>query len=523
MNHRSHRSHAFKICRAKLGQWACLVAVLFFEASLHVPAFAAPAERPNVVLVYFDDLNDWVEPFSQSQSLTPNLAAFARRSSVFTNAMTASPVCNPSRVAMLTGIHPTRSGVYDNSQVYPLLNGYVSKVRNLPQHFQDNGYLAAGYGKIFHHRHPAAYLGRKYWSPGYEVPWSDAAETALPAESVARLELLGLKRHWGILDDDWDRDNPSKMQQDTINVQSSIKFVQSLHDRPFFLALGIYRPHSNWYIARRYWDLFPTDKIQPAPGIQKHDLKDVPPYGRWLALGSEMGKTPPEEYSDYQALPAFPDKAQNVRELHQPYLEKNGLYKDTLRGYLAAIAYADDMFGRFITALDRSKYTENTIVIVVSDNGYHVGEKDHWHKSTMWERSIRVPLMIRNPLATNYLPQINSPVSSLDIFPTIADIAGLKSTRHQLDGVSLRAMLEGNRKDRGAPVLTTLYPGFHSVRDQTHRYIRYPDGTRELYEIKNDPWEWTNLTQRRGSASVMARLDRVIPKASAPRAEEAQH
>jgi arylsulfatase A-like enzyme len=180
------------------------------------------------------------------------------------------------------------------------------------------------------------------------------------------------------------------------------------------------------------------------------------------------------------------------------------------------------MFGRFIAALDASKYAENTIVIVVSDNGYHVGEKDHWHKSTMWERSIRVPLMIRNPLKANYLPQIDSPVSSLDVFPTIVEIAGLKSTRHQLDGRSLGTMLEGKRADRGAPVLTTLYPGFHSVRDQTHRYIRYPDGTRELYAIKDDPWEWTNLTQRQGSASVMAQLDRVIPKEIAPRAEEAQ-
>jgi arylsulfatase A-like enzyme len=499
----------------------CWGVALSIAACMPVAAMAAPVRKPNVVLVYFDDLNDWVEPFSRSQSITPNLTAFARRSVVFNNAMTASPVCNPSRVAMLTGLHPTRSGVYDNHQIYPSLGGVVSTIRNLPQHFQDNGYLAAGYGKIFHHRHPTAYVGKGYWTAGYESPWSDAAENALRERSVMQIELPELKKHWGMLGDDWDRDDPARMQQDTINTNLSINFLHAEHDRPFFLALGIYRPHTNWYIARRYWDLFPVDKIQPAPGMRKDDLADVPPSGRNLALGVEADPNTRKDAAK-DASTAVTGKVENLGILQQPYLARAGLYADTLRAYLAAIAYADDMFGRFISALDNSEYADNTIVVVVSDHGYHVGEKDHWHKSTMWERAIRVPMLIRNPVAKNYVAQIDTPVSLLDVFPTIVDIAGMKRPRHNLDGISLRNLLEGKRKDRGAPVLTTLYPGYHSVRDDTHRYIRYPDGTHELYAIKDDPWEWTNLAHRGEGAEIVSKLDKVIPSSPAPRAAQAR-
>jgi len=498
---------------------AVAAAMVLLLACWH-PAAMAQKTRPNVVLVYFDDLNDWVQPFAPSQSATPHLTAFAERSTVFANAMTPSPVCNPSRVAMLTGVHPTRSGVYDNEQVYPNLGTWISSARNLPQHFRDNGYIAAGYGKIFHHRHTSAYAKADYWTPGYSRLWSDDAENALPEAAVLRFDMPGLKRHSGILGDDWDRDDPTKMQQDTVNTLSAIDFVGKSHDRPFFLALGIYRPHTNWYAAKRYWDRFPTESIRPAPGILKDDLADVPAYGRKLAL-DDRSNLPAEAFADYNNLPPFPDHSDEMRNLDQPYLERKGLYNEAARGYLASIAYADDMFGRFIEALDKSKYAENTIVIVVSDHGYHLGEKDHWHKATMWERSIRVPFMIRNPVAPASAPRVETPVSLLDVYPTIVDLAGLSRPRHELGGQSLRPLLEGQRTKGYGPVLTTLYPGYHSVRDDSFRYIRYPDGTRELYALASDPWEWNNLARQSQFDAVMKRLDAVIPKSPAALVKQA--
>lgn len=482
------------------------------------PAIAKDTQRPNVVLVYFDDLNDWLAPFAQTQSITPNLTAFAQRSTIFLNAQTASPVCNPSRVAMLTGVHPTVSGVYDNAQVFPKLDHWISSARNLPQHFRDNGYLAAGYGKIFHHRHVEAYADADHWTPGYYNPWSDAEESALTGAAIYKYELPALQRDWGMLGDDWDRDEPARMQQDTRNTLRAIDFLDEAHDGPFFLALGIYRPHTNWYVAKRYWDKFPAETVKYAPGMLADDLADVPAHGRYLALDAARGEAP-EAYADFANLPEIAERSGKSLEVSNPYLMQHGLYAEAARAYLASIAYADDMFGRFIRALEASRYAENTIVLVVSDHGYHLGEKDHWHKATLWERSVRVPLMIRAPGEDGLVAQVEQPVSLLDVYPTLVELAGLSAPSHALGGQSLVKLMHGERPAQASPILTTLYPGYHSVRDARFRYIRYPDNSRELYDLAADQWEWNNLADEPEYAATIARLDAVIPEDPEPRAD----
>ncbi len=467
--------------------------------------------RPNVLLVVFDDLNDWVKPLSDAPSATPNLSAFARESAVFTQASTASPVCNPSRVALLTGVHPTVSGIYNNAQVYPRVDHWIKDARNLPQHFRDNGYIAAGYGKIFHHRHVEAYENADIWTPGYYAPWNLEKEEALPEAAEMRIEIPGLKRHFGRLPDDWDRDDPSKMQQDTLNTLSAVNFLNGAHEKPFFLALGIYRPHTHWYAARRYWDKFPREKIALAEGVKEGDLDDVPPYGRLLAYADAGDKRSPEDYADLKAMPEFAERAPFMRNLRQDYLVDHDLYKDAQRAYLASVAYADDMFGRVMAALEASGYADNTIVVVVSDHGYHLGEKEHWHKSTMWERSMRVPFMIRDVRPDRKNVRIDTPVSLLDVFPTLVDMTGINAPMHDLNGVDLAPVLSGERRDRGRPVISTLYRGFHSVRNDQYRYIRYPDGTTELYDLKKDPWEWSNLSGSDRYAPIMKELNSWIP------------
>ena len=220
----------------------------------------------------------------------------------------------------------------------------------------------------------------------------------------------------------------------------------------------------------------------------------------------------------HAALPPFAESSDKARELANPYLMQHGLYADAARAYLASIAYADDMFGRFIKALDASAYGKNTIVVVVSDHGYHLGEKDHWHKATMWERSVRVPFMLAAPSGSQFVPEIDRPVSLLDVYPTLSDLAGLPRPAHALGGKSLVPALKGKEKSRGELILTTLYPGYHSVRDDRYRYIRYPDGASELYDLAADKWEWRDLAGDAQYASVIARLDAVIPGKTAGKA-----
>lgn len=473
--------------------FAC--APLSKEATRDAESNAAQnVDRPNVLLVYFDDMNDWLDPFSELPGSTPNLEAFSNDAFVFQNAFAVSPSCNPSRVSMLTGVHPTVSGVYENDQVYPEVDHWIRTARNLPQHFRDNGYLAAGYGKVFHHRHPEAYAKADHWTPNYYVGWDLAQEEALPDQAEELIEIKSLQRRFGILPDDWDLDDPAKMQQDTKNTIRAAEFLQQRHDKPFFLSLGIYRPHSNWYAARRYWDKFPREEISFPPGVKDSDLEDVPPFGRYLALRSTDPDESPDTFRDLNDLPEHKEEVDFARPILQPYVVEHDYYKDAARAYMATMSYADDMFGRIMDALDQSEYAENTIVIVVSDHGYHLGEKNHWHKATMWERSLRVPFMVRGTkeMSSNH-KTIQTPVSLLDVYPMLMDLVDIQAPSHEFDGVNIAPIMLGENDSRGRPVVSTFYRGMHSVRDNKYRYIRYPDSTEELYDLENDRWEFDNL------------------------------
>lgn len=448
-------------------------------------------DRPNVLFIMVDDLNDWVGPLHGNRAHTPNLDRLARQSTVFTRAYCTVPACAPSRTSLLTGLGPATTGVYFNSQ--PLaLSGRAVEAQDLPARFKEAGYLTVGFGKIFHHRRDQDDKEAS-WTAGYYRGYSATRDTEQQAAAIREVSLEGVwPNSWGWYPDSWDREDPDRMQQDTENCRRAADLLRQLHDRPIFVAIGVFRPHTKWYVAKRYFDLYPQDSISLPEGWREGDLEDVPPAGRWLA---QVNVTP---------------------DTHR-VLRERGLWRAAMQAYLASITYADEQIGRLLDALAAGPNAGNTIIVMTSDHGYHLGEKEHWNKFTLWERSARVPLLISRAGAARPVVAVTGvPVSLLDLYPTLVDLAGIAAPRtHRLEGVSLRRVLDADPRGRGAPVVTTHGRGNHSVRDERWRYIRYRNGEEELYDHHADPHEWRNLAGDTKLRTVIDRLAGALPAAEA--------
>lgn len=449
-----------------------------------------PVSQPNVLFISVDDLNDWIEPLGGNpQTITPNLQRLADEGIVFTRAYTPSPSCNPARTALLTGMHTYTTGVYSNYQVWREI---LPEVLTLPGYFRDNGYWAGGAGKIFHNDQPDPVSWDAYFPaldrhmPGWPRPESDG-----PTVNMPLFEDMYTAFDWAPLDVGIEETGDFK------SVSWVIDQLQQPHDKPFFLATGIYRPHLPWYVPREYFEKFPLDSIQ-LPPVLDSDLDDVPERGREIA----------HRGGDY----------------HEHVLEADQ-WRAAVQGYLASINYADDMVGRLLDALDASPYADNTIVVLWSDHGWQLGQKEHWRKFALWENLARVVLMFRVPAGVPGLPEgtragsrSERTVSLLDLYPTLVELTGLPA-RTDLDGRSIVPLLSDPSAPWDHPVVTTYQYSEYSVRDERWRYIRYIDGTEELYDHEADPAEWNNLAGDPAFRDVRERLAASIPADPAPFAE----
>ena len=442
------------------------------------------APRPNVLFIAVDDLNDWIEGLSgHPQSRTPNLNRLARKGVLFTNAHTAAPACNPSRAALMTGIPPYRSGVYHNSQPW---RPALPEAETIPQTFRKFGYWVAGSGKIFHGRFPDPRSWDEY-APS-------KTQQKFPDPRPPKLNLNGLKRahfDWGPLSGVSDSAMGDAKTADWICGQLGRK-----HDRPFFLACGFYRPHLPWYVPEPHFKKFPLPSVK-LPDVKENDLEDIPRAGRRIANPG----------GDHRAVVA------------------GGQWKQGVQGYLASIAFVDRQIGRVLDALERGPNAGNTIVVLWSDHGWHLGEKEHWRKFTLWEEATRVPLVFIVPKGLPSLAagtpagkRCAAPASLMDLYPTLLELCGLPA-KDGIAGLSLVPWLKDPASDRAAPVVTTHGRGNHAVRDARWRYIRYADGSEELYDHERDPNEWTNLAGDSKYASMKERLAKWLPKENAPDAE----
>ena len=440
----------------------------------HLVTGQESAKKPNVLFIAVDDLNDWIGCLGgHPDAQTPHIDRLAKRGVLFERAYCSAPLCNPSRASLLTGYAPSTTGVYRN----PHLWRQSEKLKNaatIPQHFMANGYHVVGGGKIFHGGQQDPQSWQFYFNKGrFPQP------KQLPGSGVKGLGNLD----WGPVD------AADEDLKDTNVADWAAKELNKKHEKPFFIACGIFRPHLPWYAPRKYFDRFPPDKIT-LPTINEQDLDDVPPIPRkW------------------------------VNKKSHEKIVSNGKWREAVAAYLACSTYADACIGRVLDALDRSPYKDSTIVVFWCDHGWHLAEKLHWKKFTLWEEATRVPMAIHVPGMTKPGGRCGRTVSLLDLYPTLIDLCGL-TAKPELEGRSLVPLLKNPAAAWERPAVTTYQLGNHSVRSERWRYTRYRDGTEELYDHEKDPLEWTNLAKKPAFTPVKDDLKRWLPKIDAPEARK---
>ena len=450
-------------------------------------------EHPNVLFVAVDDLNDWVGCMrGHPQALTPNIDRLAARGVLFTNAHTAAPACNPSRAAVFSGRLATVTGVWANQGGQTLDRTYPEGLL-LPTAFKDSGYRVWGTGKLLHSGGTS--LFEEYftvdqrWSPlsREAVEYTDAELLSkgtdnprhVTADSLGRTVVLPLN---GMPSDrrpdrsagesfDWGAfDVPDSDFGDTQITDWAIERIQGSHDRPFFLGVGYYRPHIPLWAPKRFFDRFEGSPGE-LPPIKENDLDDLSATAKHWAL-------------------------EPVTAGSHGTVVRHGQWRAAVEAYLASVTYVDHEIGRLVDALDSSDAADNTIIVLWSDHGWHLGEKEHWGKWTGWERSTRVPMIVapaRSRTADFAIGGSSAePASLIDIYPTLVELCGV-SGPNQFDGQSLVALMRQPDQETGRTAVTLFNPNNVSLRTARWRYIHYEDGTEELYDHQSDPNEWVNL------------------------------
>lgn len=449
----------------------CCHALMVMSLVCVVPtlnASQAAQQRPNILFIAIDDLNDWIGCLGgHPQTITPNLDRLAASGVLFSNAHCPGAACNPSRSAIMTGRSPHRSGLYENGQK---MREVMPDAELLPQHFRSNGYWAAGSGKLLHYFIDARSWDKYFPAKETEDPFP---RTLYPEKRPVSLPKGGpwqyVETDWAALDATDEEYGGDWLVSKWIGEQLSRE-----HDKPFFLACGIYRPHEPWFVPKEYFEPFPLESIQLPPGYREDDLDDLP------SAGKRMG---PNRYFEH------------IRQQDQ--------WKQGIQGYLASIHFADAMLGRVLNALESGPHNDNTIVALWSDHGWHLGEKQHWQKFTAWRAVTRVPLMVRVPqhaapglmVGTKAGTVCDRPVNLLSLYPTLTELAGLPAKGGN-DASSLVPLLKDADARWDHVSVTHLgTPGSYGLSAEDWRYIHYANDDEELYHIADDPYEWSNLAQ----------------------------
>ncbi len=419
------------------------------------------SRQPNILMVVIDDMKPWIGPHGFTAAHTPALDELSEQGVVFRRAYCAAPACSPSRAAAFTGRAPHQTGVYLNKHSWRDL---APKTTTFPRLLREAGYRTAGFGKLFHiisHDDPKA--------------WDERQHHKLMRMPGAPLN--GLRDIWRKAGSrfDWAPvDIPVEDMDDHRQVDRAIAAMKQTGERPWFVACGLFRPHLPWYVPRQFYDLYPIGDV-PLPEVIADDLKDVPPRGRRFCKQEE----------------------------HRVIVSR-GLWRPAVQAYLAAISYADYEVGRLLAATP-----PDTVIVLWSDHGWHLGPKNHWHKYALWEEASQCVFAMAGPgIAAG--EQCMRTVSLNDLYPTVCDIAGL-APPHALFGRSVVDLAADPRAAWDRPALTTYGPNNHSIRSERYRYIRYDDDSEELYDHDVDPHEWVNLARSADAASIIEAHAALLP------------
>lgn len=440
--------------------------------------------KPNVLFITIDDMNDGISLFGKDKPFkTPQIEALAKRGVFFSRAYCASPACNPSRAATLTGLRPHKTGIYGNKTDW---RGATIEHSTIPEYFRKHGYYTAGFGKIYHHQSDGAFNDPKAWHTFKKMD----------AQYMPKKKLNGA-RQYGSRNTDWGGWPKDEQEHRTIDFKSvgyAIDILKqkqppspSAQGKPFFLACGIFKPHSPFFAPPKYHKQYEATLTLP---IRKHD--------------------------DWNDLPSGATNLMNPKKWFWKGMmkldkQKPGSYRNFVHAYAACCSFADASVGRLLKALDESEYADNTIIILWSDHGFHLGEKDHIEKFALWEKANHIPFIIVDPRNNDSAGKVcHQPIDMTTIFPTLIELCGLPKY-DKLHGRSAVDLIEKPSSTWNQPALMTYGFKNHAVRTERWRYIQYADGTEELYDHANDPDEWTNLAGNESYTAVIAKHKKWIP------------
>ena len=432
------------------------------------------ADAPNVLFIALDDCNDWLGFLNNHPGThTPNLDALADESLVFSNAYCTAPMCLPARTSVMFGRTPYETGVYDHAEASDVR--YAALARSSPSLVDDfwaAGYDVVGGGKLFGDTQRSRWTQFRQTRPDEQDPNWLSPFDGQPIGPRSRGPIdFGPSGH--TTDEEPDGSTGAWVRQQLVAPRS----------RPLFLGYGLISTHVAWRVPQRFFDLHPIDEVV-APALRPDDLNDLGPAGTSL-----------------------------IEPRTVETLQETGVLAEAVQAYQAAISYADDRVGMVLDALSSTPRGDDTIVVVWSDHGFHLGEKMHWHKFTLWERATRVPMLFRVPGQFRAGGTFDRPVSALDIGPSLAEWSGV-AVNGGHSGRSLVPAVDRPELADERPPVTTWLPGNHTVRRGSWRFIRYRTGETELYDHRDDPDEYINLAGRAEHAAIERELARFLPDLS---------
>jgi len=471
-----------------------LIFLLAYSTFISCGSVKCPSEtvKLNVLFIAIDDMNDWTSLHDPEHPIrVPNLKRLADQGTFFTNAYCNSSACNPSRASVLSGIRPSTSGIYGNASDW---KDALDVNDLLPAVFDKNDYNTYCAGKIFHH-HGRVFQAYEIFDEYLPFPATRPPDSPMPERNLnstnfwyndegQSLSKVSPNFDWGA----WPRDSTQHIDHETVDWAIDRLSTSS---EPFFMAIGIFRPHMPFYVPASFLETYPLEDLA-LPLINPDDLNDLSgssiefikrPWYKW------MGTFRHEEKRD------------------SLYWEK------AVQAYQASCTYADYQVGRLLDALEGMGLDKNTIIVLWSDHGYHLGEKDHWEKFILYEKTTHVPMIISVP-GYKKGKYITSPVSLIDIYPTLTELCRIHPP-DSLEGHSLVPLLEGTSLSLDVPAITTYGMNNHAVRSHDYRYIRLADGTEELYHTAEDIHELDNLAADPAYRTLMDSLSGWIPSSNA--------
>jgi arylsulfatase A-like enzyme len=438
-------------------------------------ARAASAEKPNILFIAIDDQNDWIGCLEgHPQVKTPHIDRLAGRGTLFTNAHCQSPLCNPCRTSLMSGLRPSTTGIYGLAPWIRNVEEFADVV-TLPQYLAKHGYRTYSTGKIYHGGN-----GRRKGDREFHVLGPPASVGARPKQKLVDTPSKHPLVDWGVFDHEDEDKGDWKV------ATWAVDQLDAGPEKPFFLSVGFFLPHVPCYATQKWFDLYPLDTLE-LPPVRMDDRDDTPRFSWYL----------------HWSLP----------EPRLRFLKEADQWKNLVRSYMACTSFVDSQVGRVLAALKRNGYEDNTVVVLWSDHGWHLGEKLITGKNTLWDRSTRVPLIFAGPGVVAGA-RCSKPAELLDIYPTLVEICGLPP-KEGLEGHSLMPQLKDADAPRPWPAITTHNAGNHGIRTERWRYIRYADGSEELYDMQADPNEWNNLAGEQQYADTIAELRKFLPEKSA--------